>query len=155
MSDAPKRAAAINDAATRDPSVGNDGDDTTGEYGPAPAFAAAADPAELGQLGPYRILKMLGRGGMGAVYLGFDSRLNRQLALKVMLPKFAANPAARQRPGPPTFPAPRRSAARGCSSAHRWRSRCSRWWPRTSSSKSRTRTARSLKSECRKAPASR
>ncbi|HZZ80730.1 MAG TPA: serine/threonine-protein kinase [Gemmataceae bacterium] len=36
------------------------------------------------QIGPYRILRRLGQGGMGAVYLGFDGKENRQVAVKVL-----------------------------------------------------------------------
>src|SRR6185436_12374920 len=52
---------------------------------------------EIGRLGHYRILKVLGKGGMGAVFLADDPKLQRQVALKVMLPKIAANPTARDR----------------------------------------------------------
>jgi serine/threonine protein kinase len=55
------------------------------------------EPGEVGTLGPYRLIKELGHGGMGAVYAAIDTRLERQLALKVMLPKFAADAAAKER----------------------------------------------------------
>src|SRR5262249_30908904 len=60
-------------------------------------FGPPADAGEVGTLGPYRVLKTLGKGGMGAVYLAVDTRLDRKLALKVMLPEFAANRDARER----------------------------------------------------------
>ena len=34
---------------------------------------------------------------MGAVYAAIDTRLERKLALKVMLPEFAADPASKER----------------------------------------------------------
>jgi serine/threonine protein kinase len=61
------------------------------------AFGPSAEAGEVGTLGPYRVLKELGKGGMGAVYLAIDTRLDRKLALKVMLPEFAANREAKER----------------------------------------------------------
>jgi serine/threonine protein kinase len=42
--------------------------------------------------GRYRVLDMLGRGGMGAVFLAKDLRLDRQVAIKVLLPEVADEP---------------------------------------------------------------
>lgn len=35
------------------------------------------------RIGPYRVLRLINTGGHGAVYLGYDSRLRRQVAIKV------------------------------------------------------------------------
>jgi serine/threonine protein kinase len=60
-------------------------------------LAPPLGPGEMGRLGPYRVLKVLGRGGMGVVFLGEDVRLGRSVALKVMLPEMAQKPEARER----------------------------------------------------------
>ena len=62
-----------------------------------PAFGPPKKPGELGTLGKYRILKELGRGGMGGIFLGYDERLKRRTAIKVMLPKYVENPHAKER----------------------------------------------------------
>ena len=54
-------------------------------------------PDEIGRLGPYRILKILGAGGMGVVFQGHDPLLKRAVAIKAMLPTVAANPVNRER----------------------------------------------------------
>src|SRR5947208_348327 len=52
---------------------------------------------ELGRLGGYRILAVLGQGGMGAVFAAEDPTLGRRVALKVMRPEVAAFPDSRTR----------------------------------------------------------
>lgn len=44
------------------------------------------------ELGPYKIEKLLGAGGMGEVYLAHDAKLKRQVALKILPPQFVSDP---------------------------------------------------------------
>lgn len=49
------------------------------------------------RLGPYSIQALLGVGGMGEVYRGRDTRLGRDVALKVISPKLVGDPTLRRR----------------------------------------------------------
>jgi serine/threonine-protein kinase len=44
------------------------------------------------RLGPYEIVSALGVGGMGEVYRARDTKLNRDVAIKVLLPAVANDP---------------------------------------------------------------
>ena len=75
----------------------------------APAASQAFDPREIDFLGPrerpddigclggYRVLQVLGVGGMGVVFRAEDPQLKRQVALKAMKPVIAASLSAKDR----------------------------------------------------------
>lgn len=52
---------------------------------------------EQQQLGPYRLLNRLGRGGMGAVYEAIDEKTGDTVAVKILATHLADDPGLRQR----------------------------------------------------------
>ena len=60
----------------------------------AAADALAATQTVLkpgGTLGPYAVVGLLGKGGMGEVYLAEDTRLGRKVAIKISLERFSGH----------------------------------------------------------------
>src|SRR5262249_14743156 len=99
---AANQSASTNDSAAQGASPGTTGPEVRADAGsPAtePATSLAQPRARLpaDQVGRYRVLGEIGRGGMGAVLRSRDPELGRDLALKLMLGDPAGHAEAVQR----------------------------------------------------------
>src|SRR5580704_10940253 len=54
-------------------------------------------PDEIGRIADFRVLRLLGIGGMAAVFEAEDTRLKRRVALKLLHPAIAARPGSNER----------------------------------------------------------
>ena len=66
------------------------------EFGPASAEAQAAGPSEGTRVGPYRLLGLIARGGMGSVYEAESDHPRRKVALKMLRPGLGGPEALRR-----------------------------------------------------------
>ncbi len=102
MSDkpSPKPTAPKSAGKTAGTASGTKGSAKNRSSEPDETFAFLAPPKssdEIGRLAHYRVLRVLGKGGMGTVFMAEDTRLYRIVALKVMLPSIAKKEVARDR----------------------------------------------------------
>ena len=64
-----------------------------GTMGDAPTMEPVSESIQLTVLeGKYEAVRVLGRGGMGVVYYGVDTTLDREVAIKVLAPECSENP---------------------------------------------------------------
>jgi len=80
------RSTLTGPAATRDAGSAMTADDRSA--------GSESNRAAIGRLGGYRLIKELGRGGMGSVYLATQLSLDRQVAIKTMQGRWTSSPRA-------------------------------------------------------------
>ena len=108
IADAPpgERGALLDELTGDDPGLRREVQELIDAEDGVGAFLDATLPPVLGEpppepgpalperLGPYEVLAVLGKGGMGVVYRARDPRLEREVAIKVLPQQMSADPAA-------------------------------------------------------------
>jgi serine/threonine protein kinase len=104
LADLHRRSAAVADAGSQDVSLSQrlhqrlDGALRNFYAGggsmpcPDPTLGPARTNESIGSLGPYDLIRELGRGGFGIVYLAFDPQVNRRFAIKLPRTDLANDP---------------------------------------------------------------
>lgn len=87
-------------------SSGKDAPDSDTDHGEASRSAhfsgilnllgPSENPIHLGRIDNYEVVGVLGQGGMGVVFKGFDAALNRYVAIKMLLPHLAVSGSSRK-----------------------------------------------------------
>jgi urea transport system substrate-binding protein len=96
--DAPNHGEAAPQAELCETVTIQAGQQNTEPEGTKPALNRGATKAWVGQsLGKYRITACLGQGGMGTVFRAHDSMIERDVAIKVLMGKLAADESAADR----------------------------------------------------------
>src|SRR5713226_9242679 len=60
-------------------------------------MSTGSSPLAHRSMGPYELIKQIGEGGMGAVYLALDTRLDREVAIKILPPHKVADADRKRR----------------------------------------------------------
>lgn len=60
-------------------------------------LAPPRGPSYMASLGRFDVIEVLARGGMGTVLRAWDDQLHREVALKIISPRWAEDPVARER----------------------------------------------------------